>query len=54
MGVKLHIWFAKSAPVALILREGPKHTYEMIKWNTKDNIFERGQWLKKKKIYLSR
>lgn len=39
--------FAKEAPVAVIFRTGPrKIIVQTIKWNTADDTFEPGQWLK--------
>lgn len=41
---QLSLVFAKDAPVAVILRRGPSEWVEVIKWNTKTDIFTRGHW----------
>jgi hypothetical protein len=42
---QLSFVFAREAPVAVILRRGPTLWVEVIRWNTSDDVFERGQWL---------
>jgi len=37
---------ALKAPVAAIFRRGPSRQVRLIKWNLKDDSFERGQWFK--------
>ena len=37
---------AANAPVAAIFRRGPSRQVRLIKWNLKDDSFERGQWFK--------
>ncbi len=37
---------ALKAPVAVIFRRGPSRQVRLIKWNLKDDSFERGQWFK--------
>ena len=41
---RLSLIFARQAPVAVILRRGPKKWVEAVKWNTKTDAFEEGQW----------
>ena len=43
---RLALIFAASEPVAVILRRGPAAWVEMIKWNTRKDVFEDGQWLR--------
>ncbi len=38
-------YFAKSAPVCIILRRGPSRYILMIKWHTDTDVFEVGQWI---------
>lgn len=42
---RLSLVFARSAPFVVILRRGPTRWVEVIKWNTANDKFERGQWL---------
>ena len=42
---RLSLVFARSAPIAVILRRGPTRWVEVIKWNTAKDKFECGQWL---------
>ena len=37
---------ARAAPVAVLFRRGPSHWVQLIKWNTKTDVFEHGQWFK--------
>ncbi len=41
---RLFVLFARKAPMALIFRRGPSKWVQLIKWNTKSDIFEPGQW----------
>jgi hypothetical protein len=41
---RLSLVFAAEVPLAVILRRGPSRFVELIKWNTKDDTFENGQW----------
>lgn len=41
-------YFAKSAPVCIILRRGPSRYTLMIKWHTDTDVFEVGQWIRGK------
>ncbi len=43
---RLFILLAREAPIAVILRRGPSHWVQMIKWHTDTDKFEAGQWLK--------
>ena len=43
---KLHVLFASDAPVAVILRRGPKRHWHLAKWDLRTNTFEHGQWMK--------
>jgi hypothetical protein len=40
------VLFASHAPRAVILRRGPRSHYRLILWNTDDDTFEAGQWIK--------
>lgn len=40
----LQAWFARSAPVAVLLRRGPSDWVRMIRWDLRDDSFEPGQW----------
>ncbi|MEM9229599.1 MAG: hypothetical protein AAGB10_08340 [Pseudomonadota bacterium] len=51
--VRLHLYFARSASLAVILRQGPSRAYRMILWNHADDSFIDGQWLKSN-IYIER
>lgn len=51
--VRLHLYFAREAPRAVILRQGPSRQFRMILWHTDTDTFEDGQWLKKK-VYAER
>lgn len=44
--VRLHLYFAAQANVAVILLRMEKLLFRLIKWNTTTNGFEDGQWLK--------
>jgi hypothetical protein len=41
---RLSFVFATEVPIAVILRRGPSRWVEIIKWHTKDDQFEHGQW----------
>lgn len=45
---RLFVIFAKEAQEAVIFRRGPAAWYHIIRWNTKDDSFERGAWIKGK------
>jgi len=51
--IRLHLFFARDVPRAVILRQGPSKVYRMILWNTDNDIFEDGQWLRHK-VYHER
>ena len=40
------VLFASHAPRAVILRRGPRSHHRLIVWNTDDDTFEAGQWMK--------
>jgi len=40
------VLFAVEAPRAVVLRSGPRTHYRLVVWNTQDDTFEPGQWLK--------
>lgn len=50
---RLSIIFASSAPVAVIFRRGPTNWCQAIRWNTRTDTFESGQWLRGK-VYPER
>jgi len=41
---RLQVLLARSAPVGVIFRRGPTQWVQVIKWNTKSDEFEPGQW----------
>jgi len=41
---RLYAILATDAPVGIILRRGPSRWVRLIKWNTKTDTFESGQW----------
>lgn len=43
---RLSVLFASDAPRAVILRRGPRHVYRLVSWNTANDTFERGQWMR--------
>lgn len=43
---RLHVIMASDAPYALILRRGPSDWYHLILWDTLQDSFERGAWIK--------
>lgn len=46
--LRLHLYFARQAEKAVILRQGPSRVFRMILWDTATDRFEDGQWLKRK------
>jgi hypothetical protein len=40
------VLFASNAPKAVILRRGPRSHYRLVAWNTDDDTFKPGQWMK--------
>lgn len=38
--------FASRAPVAVILRRGPRTHWQLILWDTRRDTFTPGQWMK--------
>ncbi len=51
--VRLHLYFAADAHLAVILRQGPTRQFRMILWNRETDDFEDGQWTKNK-VYPDR
>ena len=43
---RLAVKFARSAPVAILLRRGPTDWVQLITWSLDDDRFEPGQWFK--------
>ncbi len=43
---RLSILFARAAPVAVIFRRGPTKQVELVRWDTRDDTFQRGHWFK--------
>src|SRR5690242_11148049 len=43
---RLSVILARTAPVGVIFRRGPRNLIEIIKWHTDTDTFERGQWFK--------
>jgi hypothetical protein len=43
---RLFMIFARKSPVAVIFRRGPSKWVQLIKWKTKTDEFEPGQWFK--------
>ena len=39
------VLFARDAPVAVVLRRGPKRVHRLIRWNLATDTFEPGQWM---------
>jgi hypothetical protein len=44
--VRLYAILARKSPVAVVFRRGPSNSVLLIKWNTADDTFEFGQWLR--------
>jgi len=44
--VRLYAILARAANAAVVFRRGPSNRVLLIKWNTSDDTFEYGQWLK--------
>ncbi len=44
--VRLYAILAREAPTAVVFRRGPSNHVLLIKWDTSDDTFEQGQWLK--------
>lgn len=43
---KLAVVIATAAPAAVVIRRGPSHWSQLIKWDLETDQFEPGQWLK--------
>lgn len=41
---RLFVLLAREAPVGVILRRGPREWTQMIRWDTKHDVFTAGQW----------
>lgn len=50
---RLAVVVATAAPIAVVIRRGPSHWSQLIKWNLETDEFEPGQWLKGKVYYAS-
>lgn len=46
MACRLFVIFARSAPLAVILRRGPTKWYQLIEWDTRRDVFMDGAWFK--------
>ncbi len=44
--VRLYAILARNAPFGVVFRRGPSRNVLLIGWNTSDDTFQRGQWLK--------
>jgi hypothetical protein len=44
--VRLYAILARESPVAVVFRRGPSNSVLLIKWNTANDTFEQGQWLR--------
>ena len=44
--MSLWIIMAKSAPRAIVIRRGPSAWHHLIGWNTRDDDFSHGAWIK--------
>lgn len=51
--VRLHLFFARTNDLAVILRQGPSEVFRLILWDRSDDSFTDGQWLKHK-VYVER
>jgi hypothetical protein len=50
---RLKLFFAKKAPVCVIIRRGPSRYSQMVVWNTETDEITEGQWVKAKVDYLT-
>lgn len=41
---RIYMLFARESPTAVIFRRGPSDWFQLLKWNTATDTFERGQW----------
>ena len=46
MPCRLSVLLARAVPVAVVLRRGPSHWVQLLKWRTDCDRFEPGQWFK--------
>lgn len=44
--VRLYAILARKSPLAVVLRRGPSNRVLLVQWNTSNDTFEYGQWLK--------
>jgi hypothetical protein len=44
--VRLYAILARTSPLAVIFRRGPSKSVLLLKWDTSNDTFEQGQWLK--------
>ena len=45
---RLFVLLAPNAPIGVIFRKGPSHWVQLIRWDTKHDTFDRGQWFRGK------
>lgn len=43
---RLFVYLARDAPVGVVLRRGPSDWVRLSRWNTVDDSFEHGQWMR--------
>src|SRR5687768_15419495 len=46
MEARLHVLFARSAPIGVVIRRGPSKSVCSIRWDRRRDRFEVGQWLR--------
>jgi hypothetical protein len=44
--VRLYVILARNEPFGVVFRRGPSKSVLLIKWNTSNDTFQSGQWLK--------
>ena len=44
VAARLFVLFARNSPTAVIFRRGPSKWVQLVKWDTKTDVFEAGQW----------
>jgi hypothetical protein len=44
VAARIFVLFARKSPTAVIFRRGPSKWVQLVKWNTKTDVFEPGQW----------
>ena len=43
---RLFVYLARDAPIGVVLRRGPSDWVRLSRWNTADDTFEHGQWMR--------